>query len=160
MALHLSKNSITIIIILLFIIFGILIFYFTQTSSTFTSTTININNQQINLEIAKTNSQKAKGLSGRTSLCSDCGMIFIFNKEGIYPFWMKDTLIPLDMIWLNSQGLIVSILTAQPEPNTPITQLKLYQNQMPAKYVIELNANRAQELNLKIGDKMELPSLR
>ena len=86
-------------------------------------------------------------------------MIFIFNKEGIYPFWMKDTLVPLDLIWLNSKGLIVSILTAQPEPNTPITQLKLYQNQKPAKYVIELNANRARELNLKIGDKIEIPSL-
>ena len=159
MAPHLSKNPIYIIIIFLFIIFGLLIFYFTQASSTFTSTIVNINNQKINLEIAKTNSQKAKGLSGRTNLCPNCGMIFIFNKEGIYPFWMKDTLIPLDLIWLNSKGLIVSILTAKPEPNTPITQLKLYQNQKPAKYVIELNANRARELNLKIGDKIEIPSL-
>lgn len=108
------------------------------------------------LEIAKTISQKNRGLSKRRSLCPNCGMLFIFNTENIYPFWMKDTLIPLDMIWLNSQNQIVSIETAQVQPNTPNSQLKIYQNTKPAMFIIELNGGTAQKLNLKVGDTIPI----
>ena len=121
--------------------------------------TANIANIPYTLEVAKTDSQRAAGLSNRTFLCPNCGMIFVFSRQSIYPFWMKDTLIPLDMIWLNSAGKIVTIKTALPQPNTPLTQLTLYQNDQPALYVIELNAGDAQKNNLKIGDIIKLPSL-
>src|SRR3989344_7880186 len=53
------------------------------------------------VEIADENAERMKGLMNRTSMDADRGMLFIWEEEEIYSFWMKDTLIPLDMIWLN-----------------------------------------------------------
>lgn len=146
-----------IIFLLIAVILAILIFrYFNQKLA---STAVNINNQKFYLEIASTAPQQATGLSNRKELCDNCGMIFVFGSEGTYPFWMKDTLIPLDMIWLDQSGKVVTILTAQPEPNTSILSLKRYINVSPAKYVIEINANMAQKIGLKTGDTVTLPIL-
>jgi len=100
-----------------------------------------------NIEFAKTMAQQAKGLSGRTSLCSNCGMLFTFPYEGILPFWMKGTLIPLDMIWLDKDGKIVHY-----EKATEVNSLKIYKNFTPAKFVLELNLGDFEKLKLKIGD--------
>jgi uncharacterized protein len=145
-----AKNIFLIIIIFL-IFLGIYILYWPIPLS---KKEVLIKNKKFTLEIAKTISQKAKGLSNRTSLCNNCGMIFVYNSEGFYPFWMKDTLIPLDMIWINNNNEIVSIYTAIPEINKPLTQLTIYRNDKPAKNIIELNAGEANKLGLKIGEKI------
>lgn len=149
-------NSKILLIIVLLLISVFLIFKLFLGNKNLNSTQIKIKDKTYNLEIAKTVLQKANGLSKREKICENCGVIFIFNNDNIQPFWMKDTLIPLDMIWINSQGIVVSLQTAQPEPNTPFTKLKIYKNDKPAKYVIEINANDAQKLNLNIGDKINL----
>ncbi len=64
------------------------------------------NGLKINAEIAK---DKQKGLQGRKSLCPSCGMIFIFEREGLHGFWMKDTLIPLSIAFIDREGRIVRI---------------------------------------------------
>ncbi|MCL4383927.1 DUF192 domain-containing protein [Patescibacteria group bacterium] len=115
------------------------------------------NQKEYLLEIARSNSERAAGLSNRKELCPTCGMIFIFGQDTTLPFWMKDTLIPLDMVWLDHQGQIVSIATANPEPGVALNQLKIYQNSTPAKYVIELNAGDSQKLNLRVGETINLP---
>lgn len=143
-------------IILSVILVSIAYFFFFKKNTPLESKKFIIAEKPYNLEIAKTLNQQSIGLSKRSNLCQNCGMIFVFGKDKTLPFWMKDTLIPLDMIWVNSQGIIVSIETAQPEPNTPIFKLKMYQNSTPAQYVIELNAGDANKLNLKIGDKINL----
>jgi len=143
-----------IVIITIFICLYFFVFRYKQGPSI----SISIKNQPFNLEIAKTIAQKSKGLSDRLSLCPECGMIFVFDKEGIQPFWMKDTLIPLDMVWLNKSGQVVEIITAIPESNTQMTKLKIYQNSKPALYVIELNAGTTEKLYLKIGDTIKIPS--
>lgn len=114
---------------------------------------LTIKNQSYRLEIAQTILQQAKGLSNRKFLCSNCGMIFPFSSESIHPFWMKDTSIPLDIIWLNQQGRVVSIITGKPNDTTII------QNTSPAKFVIELNTSDSQKLNLAIGDTINIPNL-
>jgi uncharacterized membrane protein (UPF0127 family) len=149
------------IIYFLIILFLLFLAYrlFSSPTSTPENITVNLKNTPFHLEVAKTISQKAKGLSNRSSLCPDCGMIFLFNSDGIQPFWMKDTLIPLDMIWVNSQGQIVSIQTANVEPpDTPITQFTIYKNDQPARYVIELNAQTSEKLGLGLNDTISLPS--
>src|SRR4030042_6719439 len=59
------------------------------------------------VELALTPEQQARGLMGRESLQG--GMLFVFQEEGVYPFWMKDTLIPLDMVWIGSNKTVVYI---------------------------------------------------
>src|SRR4030067_404571 len=67
------------------------------------------------VELALTPEQQARGLMNRTHMDQDGGMLFVFPQGGIYPFWMKDTLIPLDMVWMDSQGKVVFIKeSAQP----------------------------------------------
>ena len=61
------------------------------------------------VELARTESERDQGLMYRKELDKNKGMLFIFDKEGIYPFWMKNTLIPLDMIWIDSNNKIVFI---------------------------------------------------
>jgi len=138
----------------LIIIAGILIwrlFFYLPPAN---SIKMKIGNNNYNIELATTIAQKTKGLSGRDSLCKNCGMIFVFGFEANLPFWMKDTLIPLDMIWLDKNGKVVDIQTI-----TEINSTKIYQNQTPAQYVIELNANDSQKINLKIGDIIDLSKL-
>ena len=118
------------------------------------SVKIKISNTNYNIELAKTTAQKTKGLSGRETLCKNCGMLFSFGFETNLPFWMKNTLIPLDMIWLDKNGKIVDIQTV-----TETNSTKIYQNQIPAQYVLELNANDSQKINLKIGDVIDLSKI-
>ena len=149
-----SKNIMLIITPVLIIIAGILIwrlFFYLPPAN---SIKMKIGNSNYNIELATTIAQKTKGLSGRDSLCKNCGMLFTFGFETNLPFWMKDTLIPLDMIWLDKNGKIVDIQTV-----TEINSTKIYQNQTPAQYVLELNANDSQKINLKIGDIINLSKL-
>lgn len=116
--------------------------------------TLKIKDQNYQIELATTSAQKIKGLSKRDTLCPNCGMLFTFGFETQLPFWMKDTLIPLDMIWLDKNNKVVDIKTA-----TETNSQKIYQNQSPAKYVIELNANDSQKIGLQIGDTISIPNL-
>lgn len=115
-----------------------------------------LNNQEFLLEVANNSYLQSKGLSKRTNLCPNCGMIFVFNYESIQTFWMKDTLIPLDIIFINSSGRITNIFTANPEPGKNDFQLSLYQSSSPVKYVIELNAGTSANIGLKAGDHLKL----
>ena len=105
------------------------------------------------VEIADTPGVRLEGLMDRAGLAQDCGMLFIFDKEDKYGFWMKNTLIPLDIIWLNSQRQVVFIKrSAQPCVNSVCSPV--YPDRS-AKYVIELNAGRVGFIGLEIGDKFD-----
>lgn len=116
------------------------------------------NGLKINAEIAK---DKQKGLQERKSLCSACGMIFIFDGEGYYGFWMKDTLINLAILWVNSDGRIVYIVKdAKPcmGKRKPYAECEVYSSFSPAKYVLEVNPKAASgiEVGMKIKSKPSL----
>lgn len=105
---------------------------------------------QITAEIADTTAKQAKGLSGRDVLAPKAGMLFVFNTTGIYPFWMKDTRIPLDIIWINDHT-IVEIQSLEPESTTNIPQHTPTQK---ADTVLELNQGEANKFNLTPGTKL------
>lgn len=147
-----SKNLILTLIIIILTTIAVFVFY-KKPSKPLSTIKLKLGNSDYNLEIAQTIIQKSKGLSNRNNLCPNCGMIFVFNQDAIQPFWMKNTFIPLDMIWINSNGQITDIITA-----TGINSTKILQNTKPAKYVIELNAHDTQKLNLKIGDIIDIPN--
>lgn len=120
---------------------------------------INIKSQEFKLEIAKTVSELSRGLGGRTKLCNNCGMLFIFPADSPMVFWMKDTLIPLDMIFLDKNGKVLNIITAETEIGTPDYRLKLHKSQGFGRYVIELNKGAAQKINLNPGDVIDLSNI-
>ncbi|OGZ78582.1 MAG: hypothetical protein A2358_01760 [Candidatus Staskawiczbacteria bacterium RIFOXYB1_FULL_37_44] len=110
------------------------------------------------VELAKTNAEREKGLMYRKELNKNSGMLFVFDKEGVYPFWMQNTLISLDIIWINSNNKIVFIAeNAQPCKGLICSQIK---PGVKAKYVLEINAGLANNFNIKIGDLVQItPSL-
>jgi len=138
------KIATTLIIIL--IIFIVYLYFPTKLRTK----NIFINNQEFTIEVATTPSQLTHGLSNRNELCHNCGMLFVFPTPQILSFWMKDTLIPLDMIFIDKDKKIINIVTA------PINNLQIYNSATPALYCLELNAGRSQELNLKAGDIIKL----
>jgi len=101
------------------------------------------NNIKINIELAETN---AKGLMFRKDLPDDAGMFFEFDSDQILSFWMKNTYIPLDIIYVNSKYQIVDIREAKP------MNIKSIISKKPAKYVVEVNAGFCDVNNIKEGD--------
>lgn len=102
-------------------------------------------------EVANTEEKRAMGLMFREDLDEDSGMLFIFNDEYQYTFWMKNTLIPLDIIFINENSYIVDIIRADPCEEEPC---KSYKPKKSAKYVLEVNGNFTTENNIKAGDKL------
>lgn len=105
------------------------------------------------VEVANNRFTAAKGLMFRKSLAENEAMLFVFAQEGIYPFWMKDTLIPLDIIWLDKDKKVVQIIkNAQPCGSE---KCEVYPNQQLAQYVLEINAGTADEIGLDTGSELK-----
>ncbi len=101
------------------------------------------------VEIARSPSEQAYGLMNRTSMAKDHGMLFVFKDEVERSFWMKNTLIPLDMLFIRKDGTIHRVhASAIPHDLTPIF------SQGPAMAVLELNGGRAADLGIKAGDRI------
>lgn len=104
------------------------------------------------LEVADTEAQRERGLMFRTELAPDAGMLFDYHKEQLAAFWMQNTLIPLDMIFVAADGTVKTIhVNARPQDPTAIP------SEVPVRFVIEIAGGRSQEIGLKVGDKFEHP---
>lgn len=107
----------------------------------------------VDVEVVRTPKERMRGLQGRTSLGQDEGMLFIFDLNQPQRFWMKDTLIPLDMIWLDFARRVVHIEhNVPPCVNDPCPS---YGPRAPVLYVLEVNAGKAREMDLAVGAQME-----
>lgn len=140
--------------ILLFALMAILVGYQTSTAA---SPRVCFEDRCFDVELAATEEERTKGLQKRAELGADQGMLFIFAENFPYRFWMKDTLIPLDMIWLDDGKKIVHI-----EANVlPCTDefCPSYGPQQPARYVLELNAGEATKNNIHVGDTLEFKGI-
>jgi uncharacterized protein len=96
-----------------------------------------------------------RGMMFRTSLAPDHGMLFVHDKPGRYTYWMYQTLIPLDMIWLDSGRNIVEIVANAQPCHTQATQCQQYGGHETASYVLELAGGMAQKYHLKTGDTLQ-----
>lgn len=113
-----------------------------------------IGGQRIKLEVARTPQQQAMGLMYRTALADDRGMLFPFDPPRPASFWMKNTLIPLDMIFLRN-GQVKAIATNVP-PCTTNPCPSYGPDTTVIDQVIELRGGRAAELGLKVGDRVNI----
>ena len=121
--------------------------------------TATIRNHTFILELAQTPQEKAKGLASRTKLSENKGMLFLFQNAGMYTFWMKDTLIPLDMIFINDKRIVTIHKNVKPQPNTADNQLQLYPSKEPVNYVLEINAGLSDKYGFKEGDVVTYENL-
>jgi uncharacterized membrane protein (UPF0127 family) len=103
-------------------------------------------------KVARTDKERSRGLQSRMFLPRDEAMLFIFEKNSLYPFWMRKTLIPLDIIWVDENKKIVFI-----SPNTPPCRNEncpVYTPAQEARYVLEINAGLTKELGIGVGDQV------
>jgi uncharacterized membrane protein (UPF0127 family) len=106
------------------------------------------------LEVADNESERRKGLMNVTELGERRGMLFVFEEEEIRSFWMKNTYIPLDIIFLDSDKTIINIEDARPQPNVSEENLTRYRSDLPAKYVVELREGFAENFSVSEGSRV------
>ncbi len=104
----------------------------------------------ITLEIVDTKADKARGLSGRSSIGLADGMLFVFSNEGTHGIWMKEMKFSLDIIWIDSLGKVVFIK----EEISPDTFPEVFKPETPAKFVIEVAAGTVSREGWKVGSRL------
>ena len=106
----------------------------------------------ISVELAQTPQQRETGLMNRTSIPADSGMLFQFDETRDVQMWMKNTLIPLDMLFMDETGKVIHIKTnAQP------LSLDIIPSGGPVRYVLELNGGAAARYGTAVGDRLTHP---
>jgi len=111
--------------------------------------------QKFTIELALSDAQMEQGLMFRRSMAPDAGMLFDFKTPTSVTMWMKNTYIPLDMLFLDTQGRIIDIHERAVPLSTDIIAGKA-----PARYVIELNGGTVERLGIKLGDEVTSPAIR
>ncbi len=104
---------------------------------------------KINIELALTEAEQEQGLMNRSFMSNDQGMLFVFDKDEPRGFWMRNTIIPLDIMYVNSKMEIIHIA----ENTEPFSE-KSIPSQGPAKYVIEVNAGFSAQYSITKGVKV------
>lgn len=107
--------------------------------------------EAVTVEIAENDHDRQRGLMYRRAMPQDRGMIFRFDEKEDHSFWMHNTCIPLDMLYLDDDGLIVGI-----EENTPTMTDETFSVGCPSRYVLELNAGWTRAHGVKPGQKVKL----
>jgi uncharacterized protein len=108
---------------------------------------------KVRVEIADNASEHARGLMYRTTLAENRGMLFIFEGEQKLSFTMKNTLIPLSIAFIGSEGRIVDIQDMKPLDDDPPS----YVSARPAQYALEVNQGFFEERGVEVGDRAKLP---
>lgn len=109
----------------------------------------------LSIEVAATPEARERGLGGRASIPDDYGMLFAFAEDGIYGFWMKDMLVPIDIFWLDDKGQVVSIAASVATSSYP----RVFYPSVPARYVLETMAGFAETHGVATGTPLSLKNL-
>lgn len=135
----------------LVVIFFVFLFFIPQKHNLADIKEIKIVGQNVKVKLAVTPAEQERGLSGRSELKENEGMLFIFPQSGNYTFWMKDMNFAIDIIWLGEDLRIVYIKKdARPE-----LYPEIYTTDGASKYVLEVVSGFSDKNNLKIGDSVK-----
>jgi len=104
----------------------------------------------ITVELARTDAQRSQGLMYRKSLKDGEGMLFFFERDQILSFWMKNTLIPLSIAYINSDGIILEIYDMEPGNLTPVTSSR------SGRYALEVPQGWFTRAGIGIGDLVDI----
>jgi uncharacterized protein len=108
---------------------------------------------RVRVEIADDYFERTRGLMYRTALVENRGMLFVYEEEQTLSFWMKNTLIPLSIAFMNAEGRIVDMQDMKPLDDDPPS----YVSAKPAQYALEVNQGFFKERGVEVGDRAELP---
>ena len=114
-------------------------------------TRITINGVGFDVELAITQEEQSQGLMGRTNLEKGTGMLFVYSDPRELSFWMKETLIPLDILFFDHNSTLIKLFSKVPPCKKD--PCKTYSTPSPALYVLELPAGTAKKIKLKPGDR-------
>jgi uncharacterized membrane protein (UPF0127 family) len=110
---------------------------------------------QFTVEVVDTPETRAKGLMNRLELADDSGMLFDFKEERSVSFWMENTFIPLDMLFIEADGAVLNIhVNARPHDRTSIPSAG------PVQFVLEIPGGRSVELGIEAGDQVSHPRIK
>ncbi|MBU3003967.1 DUF192 domain-containing protein [Paraglaciecola arctica] len=118
----------------------------------FSEISLKIKGNVYTLEYARTFEQRAQGLMHRSSLCENCGMLFQFDESRMAGFWMKNTLIPLDIAFVRADGMITDIKSMTPH------DLKTTRSSQRVQYAWEMNQGWFAENGIRVGDTVMIPA--
>lgn len=114
--------------------------------------TLSINGRVIQVELALAPKTQAYGLMNRLILPENEGMLFVFSKEQSLSFWMKNTKIPLDILYFNQDGVLVDYAEAIPCVADPCPS---YPSKALARYVLEIGKGERARLGIELGSQLE-----
>ena len=112
------------------------------------TTTLRIGPHALKVEVVRTDEQRSRGLMFREKLGRDDGMLFVFDEPAYHSMWMKNTLIPLSVAFVDAQGVILNILDMEPQT------LDSHMSAGPSIYAIETNKGWFAGKKIKAGDKV------
>ncbi len=121
----------------------------------FATTEARLGSKKIVIEVADTPEKREKGLMHRRTMDQDRGMLFVFDFEQTLTFWMKNTLIPLSIGYLDSNLRLFEVLDMQPEPLTVI-ELRRYPSRKPARFALEMNQGWFKRNKIELGAQLRL----
>ena len=166
-----KKNKWSIPILLMFVGLIVLLIIF---SDAFVTNTENANNEQLAVvtffpnnstsvvmtcEVASSPEKRSVGLMFREELPVDEGMLFVYESPHNVSFWMKNVLIPLDIIFLDESGTVINVEEADIEINVPDEKLKRYFSTSPAKWVVEINQGLCKLYGIGVGTNVSIEYL-
>lgn len=122
-----------------------------ETAQAISNPQIQIENEIIEIEIADTTSKRAKGLMYRKYLPKNHGMLFIYDIPTILRFWMKNTLIPLSIAFIDENGIIIDIQEMESYAGQSDESLPVYTSKTPALYALEMSQGWFKEKNIEPG---------
>ena len=111
------------------------------------------------LEVADTSQERARGLMGRKSLEKDRGILFVFQSEQTLSFWMRNTLIPLDILFIDEDLTVVDVQSMRPEHEAAGDSPPIHTSAAPALYAIEINEGIAAECGIEPGASVVLRAI-
>lgn len=117
--------------------------------------TVVVNGETFTVSLADTPEKQTKGLSGKRSLPTDQGMLFVFPEAGTPSFWMKEMQFPLDIIFINATT-VTTVYDNVPPPADKNAPLQVYKPTAPSDKVLELNGGQAAQLGIKPGTVLEI----
>lgn len=152
------KLGLTILVLLVFICGIIVVIRLTEPPSLEDGRTVGlaVDKQSLRATVAATDTSRAQGLASQNALADNRGMLFVFPKADLWPFWMKGVTFPIDIIWINNDNVTEVTPSVPPaDPSLPDSQLPNYRPTGPVDRVLEVAAGWAARFSIQPGDPVK-----